>query len=295
MLSRFSASALKRVSGSGSATSSLSANRNVIRGISSVDKLVIVEHDNSGITHLVLNRDEGKNSLSKAMLKEFTDAVMTLHDDESTNVVVISSSVPRVFCAGADLKERKTMAESEIPNFVEQLRNAFTAVDDLPMPVIAAIEGAALGGGLELALACDLRICSHSSTLGLPETALAIIPGAGGTQRLPRALGLQKAKELVYTAARMKGPEAQEIGLVMESVPDGTARDRAVEIAQKINAGGPVALRMAKQAINKGIQGTLKQGLEVEKTCYAKVVPTQDRVEGLLAFAEKRKPVYTGK
>ena len=187
------------------------------------------------------------------------------------------------------------MAESEIPNFVEQLRNAFTAVDDLPMPVIAAIEGAALGGGLELALACDLRICSHSSTLGLPETALAIIPGAGGTQRLPRALGLQKAKELVYTAARMKGPEAQEIGLVMESVPDGTARDRAVEIAQKINAGGPVALRMAKQAINKGIQGTLKQGLEVEKTCYAKVVPTQDRVEGLLAFAEKRKPVYTGK
>lgn len=258
------------------------------------DKLVLVERSKSGISNLVLNRAEGKNSLSKAMLKELCAELVTLGEDDSTNVVVVSSSVPKVFCAGADLKERKTMAEEEIPNFVEQLRTAFTAVDDLPMPVIAAIEGAALGGGLELALACDLRICSDSSTLGLPETALAIIPGAGGTQRLPRLVGLQKAKELIYTAKRLKGPEAVAYGLVSESVPDGTAKDRAMEIAEKINEGGPIALRMAKQAINKGMQVPLKKGMEVEKKSYARVVPTQDRVEGLLAFAQKRKPVYTG-
>lgn len=259
------------------------------------EKLVVVERNESGITHLVLNRAEGKNSLSKAMLKEFCEELVALQEDDATNVVVVSSSVPKVFCAGADLKERKTMAEEEIPNFVEQLRTAFTAVDDLPMPVIAAIEGAALGGGLELALACDLRVCSDSSTLGLPETALAIIPGAGGTQRLPRLVGLQKAKELIFTAKRLKGPEAVAYGLVSESVPDGTAKDRAIEIAEKINEGGPIALRMAKQAINKGMQVPLKKGMEVEKKSYARVVPTQDRVEGLLAFAEKRKPVYSGK
>lgn len=260
------------------------------------EKLVIVDRDKlgPGITNLILNRPEGKNSLSKGMLKELHEELVMLHEDDSTNVLVISSSVPKVFCAGADLKERKTMAEEEIPNFVEQLRTAFMAVDDLPMPVIGAIEGAALGGGLELALACDLRVCSDSSTLGLPETALAIIPGAGGTQRLPRLVGLQKAKELIFTAKRLTGPEAVAYGLVSESVPDGTAKQRAIEIAKKINEGGPIALRMAKQAINKGMQVALKKGMEVEKKSYAKVVPTQDRVEGLLAFAEKRKPVYKG-
>ena len=256
--------------------------------------LVQVNREGNGITHLVLNRPEGKNSLSKAMLEEFNESVKDLKGDKDTNVVVISSNVDRVFCAGADLKERKIMPESDIGTFVAGLRAAFTAVEDLPMPVVAAIEGAALGGGLELALACDLRICSESSTLGLPETALAIIPGAGGTQRLPRVLGLTKAKELVYMAKRLKGKEAEAIGLVTECVPDGQAKARAVEIAEKINGGGPVALRMAKAAINEGVQGSLKEGLEVEGRCYGTVIPTQDRREGLLAFAEKRKPNYTG-
>lgn len=258
------------------------------------EKLVKVTRENNGVTHVVLDRPEGKNSLSKKMIEEFNDSIQGLHKDAKTNVVVISSAVNRVFCAGADLKERKAMPENEIGNFVKGLRSAFTAVEDLPMPVIAAIEGAALGGGLELALACDLRICSESSLLGLPETSLAIIPGAGGTQRLPRVLGLTKAKELVYMAKRLSGKESEEIGLVTECVQDGQALQRAVEIAKRINLGGPVALRMAKAAINEGTQGSLKEGLEVEGRCYGTVIPTKDRIEGLKAFAEKRKPEYVG-
>ena len=202
-------------------------------------ELVKINREGNGITHVILDRPEGKNSLSKKMIEEFNEGIQALHDDPKTNVVVISSAVDRVFCAGADLKERKAMPESEIGNFVKGLRSAFTAVEDLPMPVIAAIDGAALGGGLELALACDLRICSESSTLGLPETSLAIIPGAGGTQRLPRVLGLTKAKELVYMAKRLSGKESENIGLVTECVPDGQALQRAAEIAEKINHGDP--------------------------------------------------------
>ena len=282
--------ALCRVSGS----ASIQARFHSSGGSAAAGELVKVTREGNGVTHLVLDRPEGKNSLSKKMIEEFNASVADLHKDAKTNVVVISSAVPRVFCAGADLKERKAMPESEIGNFVKGLRSAFTAVENLPMPVIAAIEGAALGGGLELALACDLRVCSESSLLGLPETSLAIIPGAGGTQRLPRVLGLTKAKELVYMAKRLNGKESEEIGLVTECVPDGQALQRAAEIAAKINKGGPIALRMAKAAINEGMQGSLKEGLEVEGKCYGTVIPTQDRIEGLKAFAEKRKPEYVG-
>ena len=157
----------------------------------------------NGIRHIILNRDEGKNSLSKAMLAELNETVAKVSSDKSARVVIISSNVSKVFCAGADLKERATMPENQIAGFVAQLRDSFQAVANIPVPVIAAIDGAALGGGLELALACDLRVASETSTLGLPETALAIIPGAGGTQRLPRLLGLGKAKELVFLAKRL--------------------------------------------------------------------------------------------
>ena len=137
------------------------------------------------------------------MLAELNETVAKVSSDKSARVVIISSNVSKVFCAGADLKERATMPENQIAGFVAQLRDSFQAVANIPVPVIAAIDGAALGGGLELALACDLRVASETSTLGLPETALAIIPGAGGTQRLPRLLGLGKAKELVFLAKRL--------------------------------------------------------------------------------------------
>ena len=257
--------------------------------------MVDMKSSEGGVRHIILNRDQGKNSLSKAMLAELNSAVETVTNDKDARVVIISSNVAKVFCAGADLKERATMPENQIAGMVAQLRDAFQGVANIPVPVIAAIDGAALGGGLELALACDLRVASDTSIIGLPETALAIIPGAGGTQRLPRLVGLGKAKELVFLAKRMGGQEAKDIGLVTECTAAGPAvLEKAMEMATKMCTHGPVGMRMAKQAMDQGIQGSLISGLECEKQAYGNTVPTKDRVEGLLAFKEKRKPVYIG-
>mmetsp|Transcript_25265 Transcript_25265/g.27582 ORF Transcript_25265/g.27582 Transcript_25265/m.27582 type:complete len:282 (-) Transcript_25265:51-896(-) len=263
----------------------------------SVSNLVYIErHEDGKVAHLVLNRHEGKNSLSKQMISEFNAAVNELHNDNVVRAIVVKSTVDKVFCAGADLKERATMPDSEVPLFVKKLRDSFHAVSKLPVPTIAAIDGAALGGGLELALACDIRVAGEKALLGLPETALGIIPGAGGTQRLPRVVGVAKAKELIFTAARLSPKESKEIGLIAEAVTEKTASVRAHEIAVKISENGPIALRMAKRAIDEGVQVDLETALsKVEFECYGGIVDTADRKEGLLAFKEKRKPNYQGK
>jgi methylglutaconyl-CoA hydratase len=256
----------------------------------------IERHEDGKIAHLVLNRQDGKNSLSKQMLSEFNAAVSELQNDSKLRAIVVKSTVDKVFCAGADLKERATMADSEVAPFVQKLRNAFHAVSKLPVPTIAAIDGAALGGGLELALACDIRIAGEKALLGLPETSLGIIPGAGGTQRLPRVVGIAKAKELIFTSARLSPAESKQIGLISECVNGRSSAERAHEIALNISEKGPIALRMAKKAIDEGMQVDLDTALsKVEFNCYAGVVDTQDRKEGLLAFKEKRKPNYQGK
>lgn len=273
-----------------------SSRRSLHSGASS---LVIIDHDSSTkVTHLKLNRLEGRNSFSKQMLQEFCSALESIKSNEQspTNVLVVSSNIPKVFCAGADLKERASMPEDQVAGFVSTLRDAFTMLERIPIPTIAAIEGIALGGGLELALCCDLRVAGTDAVLGLPETALAIIPGAGGTQRLPRLIGSSKAKELIFLAKRLSAAEAMSYGIVNECVAAGKALPRAHELALSIAANGPLALRMAKRAVDEGMHfSSLTQGLEVEKNCYAAVVPTADRREGLLAFMEKRKPQYTGK
>ena len=277
----------------------LSFSRIATRGFASSSSrcaLVDIHSTDGGVRNIVLNRPEGKNSLSTEMLNEFNAAVQSVSTDTASRVVIISSNVAKVFCAGADLKERATMSEAQIPEFVAKLRDSFQAVADIPVPVIAAIDGAALGGGLELALACDLRVASETSIIGLPETALAIIPGAGGTQRLPRLLGVAKAKELIFLAKRLSGIEAKAIGLVTEVTATGEAvLEKAHEMAAKMCNHGPVGMRMAKAAVDQGIGGDLKtHGLAAERACYEQTVPTKDRVEGLLAFKEKRKPVYIG-
>ena len=162
------------------------------------------------------------------------------------------------------------------------------------MPVLAAIEGAAFGGGLELALAADLRVAGAEARMGLVETSLAIIPGAGGTQRLPRLIGRSRAKELIFTARRLDAAEAERLGLVDRVVPAGTALDAALALAREILPNGPVAVRMAKLAVNRGVELDRESGMAFEQACYAQVIPTKDRLEGLAAFREKRKPHYTG-
>jgi methylglutaconyl-CoA hydratase len=167
-------------------------------------------------------------------------------------------------------------------------------LEALSMPVIAALEGAAFGGGLELALAADLRIAGAEAKMGLVETALAIIPGGGGTQRLPRLIGVSRAKELIFTARRLGADEAGRLGLVDHVVPAGEALVAAVTLAREILPNGPIALRLAKQAVGQGVELELAAGLALEQACYAQVIPTKDRLEGLAAFREKRKPQYRG-
>ena len=253
-----------------------------------------LEEDDAGIVRLGLNRPAAKNALGHQLLGEFRAALAALRQNRSARVILVHSLVPGVFCAGADLKERATMSQPEVEAFVQSLRRAFTELEDLPQPTVAVIEGAALGGGLELALACDLRIVSSEAPLGLPETGLAIIPGAGGTQRLPRLIGKSKAKELIFTARRITGAEAGALGLADHAVPKGEAMPRAMALAREILPNGPIALRAAKEAINRGMDVNLASGLAIEGGCYGQVIPTLDRLEGLAAFREKRKPQYRG-
>jgi methylglutaconyl-CoA hydratase len=256
---------------------------------------IALEKAENGVAQLALNRENGKNSLSKEMVEELNQAVAQIRGDPSVRVLIIKSNVSKVFCAGADLKERLGMKSEEVEAFVEKLRMSFHGVSTLPIPTIAAIEGAALGGGLELALACDIRIAGARATLGLPETSLAIIPGAGGTQRLPRVVGVAKAKELIFTSARLTAEEAAAIGLVNSCVAAENALITAEGMALKIVQNGPIGVRMGKAAVDGGIDKNIEDALKVEKACYAQVVNTEDRLEGINAFVEKRKSVYKGR
>ncbi|KAI8924330.1 ClpP/crotonase-like domain-containing protein [Entophlyctis helioformis] len=247
----------------------------------------------AGIFVVALNRPAAKNALGRTLLAQFRDALNSLRFNEQARVVIVKSNVDGVFCAGADLKERRTMEPAEVASFVHSLRSSFTELESLPMPTIAVIDGFALGGGLELALAADLRVAGPSAKLGLPETKLAIIPGAGGTQRLPRLIGASKAKELIFTARVLSSKEALEYGIVNYAV-EGSPYTKALDLARAIVPNGPIAVKMAKLAVNHGSELDASSGLAFEQTCYAQVIPTKDRIEGLNAFKEKRAPVYKG-
>nr|XP_014090792.1 methylglutaconyl-CoA hydratase, mitochondrial [Bactrocera oleae] len=262
---------------------------------------VLVERldgERKGITVISLNRPQAKNSFSRSLVETFEHVIDELEHDNGSRCVILRSSSPGIFCAGADLKERKTMSPDDASAFVTSLRELLIALEQLPMPSIAALDGHAIGGGLEMALACDMRTAAENTKLGLVETRLAIIPGAGGTQRLPRILSPALAKELIFTSRVLNGKEAKDFGIVNHVVPQNETGDaayqRALEIAEEILPNGPVGVRMAKLAIDKGIQVDLNTGYSIEEICYSQVVPTKDRLEGLQAFAEKRKPVYKG-
>ncbi|PLW31183.1 hypothetical protein PCANC_11139 [Puccinia coronata f. sp. avenae] len=248
-----------------------------------------------GITYLNLNRPEAKNAISMELLNQMFTCLGKVRFD-GTRVLILKSSVPGSFCAGADLKERRNMSKVEVSKFLHDLRNTLHELDTLPMPTIAAIDGPALGGGLELALACDLRVAGPGATkLGLTETKLGIIPGAGGTQRAARLLGISRTKDLVFGAKILDARQALEIGLV-DYVSDASisAADHASEVARGILPNGPVAIKAAKLAINRSIEVDLETGLDFERQCYNTVLETKDRLEGLKAFNEKRKPRFTG-
>jgi len=245
------------------------------------------------IAVVTLNRPEAANALSLQLLEELNAVLDQLGTDPLLSCLVITGSGEKAFCAGADLKERRGMTDEQVIETVRLIGATASKIAGLKMPTIAAVNGAAFGGGLEFALACDLRVMAKHAKVGLTETSLAIIPGAGGTQRLTRLVGLGKAKQLIFTAKAVDAREALEIGLA-ESVGD-SAIETAVQMAEKIAQNGPLALRLAKQAIDEGFDLELEQGLHIEHMFYQKTLHTEDRIEGLNAFKEKRKPAYKGK
>uniref|UniRef100_A0A663EVT6 AU RNA binding methylglutaconyl-CoA hydratase n=1 Tax=Aquila chrysaetos chrysaetos TaxID=223781 RepID=A0A663EVT6_AQUCH len=234
-----------------------------------------LDDEHKGIVVLGLNRSQAKNALNKNLLKMMSKAVDALKSDKKVRTVIFRSEVPGIFCAGADLKERAKMHSSEVSSFVSKARATINEMANLPVPTIAAIDGTALGGGLELALACDIRVAASSAKMGLVETKLAIIPGAGGTQRLPRTIGVSLAKELIFSARIVDGEEAKSIGLISHVVEQNEAGDaayrRALALAREFLPQGPVAMRVAKLAINQGMEVDLVTGLAIEEACYAQV------------------------
>lgn len=250
--------------------------------------------EDTGIHVIRLNRPQHANALSMDLLKELQGALQAIKNKEEIRCVLLTGSGERVFCAGADLKERKGLPESEVKQAVALISDTINLLEEVPQPTIACLNGSAFGGGLELALACDIRLTAAEAKMGLTETTLGIIPGAGGTQRLPRIVGIAKAKEMIYTGKRIAASEALEIGLVNAVVPQEELMQTGMEWAGQIAANGPIAVRAAKKAINSSLDTDIASGLEVENQCYQMTIPTEDRLEGLRAFAEKRKPVYKG-
>jgi enoyl-CoA hydratase/carnithine racemase len=256
------------------------------------------------LTWLKLNRPDVLNSLNVKLLQELCEACAMLEEDNDTRVIAIIGAGPKVFSAGADLTERKGMSEGQVIDYLQLIQKTFSCLESLSKPVIAAINGSAFGGGTELALACDLRVMAEEASLRLTEVTLGIIPGAGGTQRLPRLIGKSKAKECILTAKPLTAEEGYRLGLIHRVIPKATfgegyyhekLMDDVRAWASEIARYAPLALAQAKLAIDHGFDRDLEAGLAIETKAYLKLVNTEDRREGLKAFAEKRQPAYVGK
>nr|XP_019813019.1 PREDICTED: enoyl-CoA hydratase domain-containing protein 2, mitochondrial isoform X3 [Bos indicus] len=236
---------------------------------------------NQGIAEILMNRPSARNALGNVFVSQLLEALAQLREDRQVRVLIFRSGVKGVFCAGADLKEREQMSEAEVGLFVQRLRGLMTEIAAFPAPTIAAMDGFALGGGLELALACDLRVAASSAVMGLIETTRGLLPGAGGTQRLPRCLGVALAKELIFTGRRLSGAQAQALGLV----------NHAVAQNEEGNAAYHRARALAQEILP---QVDIASGMAIEGICYAQNIPTRDRLEGMAAFREKRLPRFVG-
>ena len=258
-------------------------------------QLVRFELLDCSIGLITLSRPEAANAMSVQLLQELSATFDKINGDPAVRVVLLTGAGEKAFCAGADLKERKGMSDRQVKQIVQLIGATVAKVEALAQPVIAVLNGVAFGGGLELALACDLRITATHAKIGLTETSLGIIPGAGGTQRLPRLIGIGKAKELIYTARRLNAQEAKGYGIVEYVFEGHEVFEKAQQLALEMAKNAPLSLVQAKIAINQGVEVDLATGLKIESLAYSALIPTKDRLEGLLAFQEKRAPQYLGK
>lgn len=245
-----------------------------------------------GVATVLLQRPP-MNALNRQMQEEIRDAAVSVSNRRDVGAVVVHGG-PKVFAAGADIKEMADMSYQEMLRSSLDLQDCFTAVARIPQPTIAAITGYALGGGCELALCCDLRIAGEDARLGQPEITLGIIPGAGGTQRLPRLIGVSRAKDLILTGRHVGAQEALDMGMVNAVVPSDEAYDSALKLARKLAAGPGLAMRAAKEAIDHGLDTDLATGLDIERVRFAALFATEDQKIGMQAFMEKRAPEFSG-
>ncbi|WP_053368776.1 enoyl-CoA hydratase-related protein [Bacillus sp. FJAT-27245] len=258
-----------------------------------MDQILFEQKGHIGI--ITINRPEAMNAFNYDTLVRLQEVVEEVSENNDVRVVIFTGAGEKAFSVGADLKERKTLTIEQVLRNVGKISEVFNLVDLMPQPTIAAINGFCFGGGMELALACDFRIAEEGIQLGLTETSLAIIPGAGGTQRLPRLIGQAKALELILGAHRLTAGEANKYGLLTRIAGEGRAMELSLEFAAKLLNNGPIALRQAKLAIKKGMDTDLQTGLKIERQAYEGLIHTEDRVEALVAFSEKRKPNFQGK
>jgi enoyl-CoA hydratase/carnithine racemase len=241
-----------------------------------------------------LNRPDAMNSMNGELVDQLWHSFYEFRHMDDVRAVVLTGAGDSAFCAGADLQERRSMSEDETRRRIDDYKQCFGAIAGLPKPVICAINGYAFGGGLEMALACDMRVVAEETKVGLTETRLGIIPGAGGTQRLPRLVGASTAKEMIFTGKRLTGGEAESIGLANYAVPADDVLPKARSISEDCAGSAPIAVQQAKRAIDAGLQCDLDTGLEIESRAYAVTIPTEDRQEGLEAFKEGRDPEFVG-
>ncbi|MCL6436987.1 MAG: enoyl-CoA hydratase/isomerase family protein [Rubrobacteraceae bacterium] len=250
--------------------------------------------EEGGIAVLTVDRQDKLNALNPQVVEEIGQALLDSGNKE-VRAIIVTGAGERAFVAGADIAAMSEMDPIEAKRFAETSNAAMALLDRSPIPTIAAVNGFALGGGCEIALACDIRVASENAVFGFPEVSLGIIPGMGGTQRLPRLIGPGLAKELIFTGRRITAAEAKEIGLVNRVVPQGEALDAARSIASEIAGNGPLAVRHAKAAANKALEVDLISGLDYESDQFALLFSTRDAKEGMRAFVEKREASFEGR
>ncbi len=247
-----------------------------------------------GLAEVTVNRPEALNALNLEVLRELRDVLREVEGREDVRAVILTGAGDKAFVAGADIREMLPMRPLETRRFAALGHEITRLLERMEKPVVAAVNGYALGGGCELALACDLRLASDRATLGLPEVGLGIFPGFGGTQRLTRLVGRGRASELIFTGDPVDAEEAARIGLVNRVVPHGELMEEARRLARRMLERGPLALKMAKSAVQQSQEVGLSSGLSYEREAFSLIFSTEDKVEGLKAFTEKRKPAFRG-
>lgn len=255
----------------------------------------VLFQEENGIGIVTINRPKALNALNQEVLVGLGKLLDEIAVDTSVKVVVITGSGDKSFVAGADITEMQPLTAIEGREWGKLGQAVFSKIEKLPQPVIAAVNGFALGGGCELAMACDIRVASENAKFGQPEVSLGIPPGFGGTQRLPRLVGKGRAKELLYTGDMIDAAEAYRIGLVNKVVASGELMEVAKTMAQKIIARAPIAVQVCKAAVNEGLEMGLESGISYEAEVFGLCFATLDQKEGMTAFVEKRKPSFVGK